>query len=408
MLSTLSVFAGRRFHFPFGPINFYPNLYVVLVGDPGTGKSTALNRAKEIVRESAVCPIGASQITKEALTLKMSSTIDGQPKKTPFLGQRFFHQDNRMIEYNQYAIFATELTQFIGVNPQGFLEFLTAVWDEPVVEVETKHKGSDYVVGPYITVLACMTPELVKGYLKMNILVGGFARRTAFIYTNTKNIVHWPEFSAEQQAARDRCIEFGRRLQDKSGAFSCSPTLKTFYEEWNQKNEEELPERAPNMRGWFESKGEMLWKLSMLVSLSEHEGKNLVLEVPHYKIALRWCELVERDLHRVFEGTGINPNAQAVAQVCRMLEGLGKPMALKTIKAMFYDNVTDMTMFDDMLKSMCTVGRLERRTISTDNQILGEVIGAPGTIEKHSAAELAQILLRPSMPAPVRNMDSSP
>src|SRR5688572_13626094 len=115
MLSCLSVFAGRRFWFPFGPMNFYPNLYVVLVGEPGTGKSTAMNMTKGIVRAANVCPIAASQITKEALTLKMSSTMDGKPKKEPFEGQRFFDHAGRKIEYNQYAIFATELTQFIGV-----------------------------------------------------------------------------------------------------------------------------------------------------------------------------------------------------------------------------------------------------------------------------------------------------
>jgi hypothetical protein len=318
MLATLSVFAGRRFWFPFGSLRFYPNLYVTLVGDPGGGKSTAMNRAKAIVRSAAVCPVAASQITKEALMQKMSSTHEGKPKPVPFAGQRFFTYEDQRHEYNQYAIFATELTQFIGVNPMGFLEFLTAVWDEPVVEVETKNKGCDYVLGPYVTMLACMTPDIVKGYLKMNILSSGFARRNAFVFSSDKNIVHWPEFTEEQQAAEERCVAFGKRIQSRCGAFGVSQECRTFYEDWDTENENTIKDRSPAIRGWFESKGEMLWKIAMLVALAEESP--LVIEVPHYKLALQFCAMLEKNLTRVFEGTGINPNAQAASQICRMLE----------------------------------------------------------------------------------------
>src|SRR5690606_27896636 len=132
MLGTLSAFAGRRFWFPFGPLTYWPNIYVVLVGDPGNGKSTAMNRGKNIVRQSGICPVAATQITKEAMVQKMANE--------KFAGKVQFKHENEIREYNQYAIFATELVEFIAVNPQGFLDFLTTVWDEPVLETEYKNK----------------------------------------------------------------------------------------------------------------------------------------------------------------------------------------------------------------------------------------------------------------------------
>lgn len=408
MLSTLSVFAGRRFWFPFGPYNYYPNLYVVLVGDPGNGKSSAMNRAKNIVRAAQVCPVAATQITKEALTKKMSASTEGVKKKTPFEGQRFFEHEGREIEYNQYAIFATELVEFISVNPQGFLDFLTTVWDEAILEVETKNKGEDHVMGPYITMLACMTPEKLKGFMKLSILTGGFARRTAFVYAGYKNIVHWPTRTPEQIEAENRCIEFGKALQSRSGPFDITEPCKRFYEDWNTENEKKMSDRTPCTRGWFESKGEMLFKLSMLIALSENGP--LVIDVRHYQAALRFCDMLEKEgrLDRVFEGTGINPNAGAATQICHMLERLGRPMNRKHIEMMFFDQVTDMNALRDTITHLISVGRLAERTISRDGRLLGSILGTPEVLGKLSNDECLPFLGRVQEPLGESGTDQSP
>src|SRR6266478_7740335 len=96
-LSALSVLAGRRFWFNLGPIRYYPNLYVVLVGHPGVKKSSALDRAKDIVRGVNCCPIAAAQATKEYIARAMSNE--------KFQGKRTFTYPGRREEYNQYAIF---------------------------------------------------------------------------------------------------------------------------------------------------------------------------------------------------------------------------------------------------------------------------------------------------------------
>lgn len=406
MLSTLSVFAGRRFWFPFGSMKFWPNLYVVFVGDPGCAKSTAMNISKEIVRASGVVPVAASQITKEALLQKMSSTVDGQAKKKAFEGQRFFDHDGKKKEYNQYAIYATELTQFIGVNPLGFLEFLTAVWDEPMIEVETKNKGCDYVVGPYITLTACMTPDIVKGYLKMNVLSSGFARRTSFVYDSGCNLIPWPDDSPDKLEAAKRCVEFGQRLQKRSGSFSLSPDAKKLYEEWFMQNENSKIDRVPTTKGWFESKGEMLFKVSMLIALAE-EVEDLVIEVPHYKMALYYCSLVEKNLSRVFEGIGINPNAAVISQICRMLESYDRPMNYKHILAMFIDNATSISDLKDTIQHLILVGRLAERHLTIDGKLAGTVIGTPSCLARYKDSELAAFLVRAALPQQESGIDPS-
>lgn len=406
MLMTLSVFAGRRFWLPFGPYTYYPNLYVVLVGDAGSCKSSAMNRAKDIVRASQVIPMPASQSTKEALLQKMSSTTDGKPKKDPYPGQKFFFHGDKKIEYNQYAIFATELTQFISQNPLGWIEFLTAVWDEPMIEVDTKNKGHDFVMHPYITMQACMTPDIVKGFLKMNILSSGFGRRTVWVYDSGPGIVARPVFTQEQKEAEERCILFGQELQKRSGAFTCSDECWVFYEEWYADNKKTLKDKAPNLQSWYRSKAEMLFKISMLIALAETD--ELVITLPVYRMALSFCNGIEARMGRVFEGTGINPNAMAAAQVCRMLEAMDTPMNKKHVESAFFDQATSINELRDTLAHLCNVGRLEERSLYANAVLIGTVIGTPTSMQGRSDAELVGFLGRYAAPQPESETGSSP
>lgn len=384
-LSSLSVLAGRRFWFDLGPIRYYPNLYVVLVGHPGVKKSSALDRAKDIVRGVNCCPIAAAQATKEFIARVMSND--------KFPGKKHFKWDGKLEEYNQYAIFATEFTQFIGVNPLAMLDFLTTVYTEKVYDCDTKGQGSDLVVGPYITLLACLTPEMMKGYVKMNILTGGFARRTQFVYGMFGTPVPWPGLSQDMLDAGDRCISWGKKMQSECGEFTLDEEAKEWYEKWYVDLQTNITEiSTPATEGYYRTKHEVLFKCAMLVSLSE-DLENRVLRKGHMEVVEnRFLLPYEKNLERVFEGAGINPNAAAAAQVCRMLEALDRPMLKKRIEAIFFDQATSLSELRDTLEHLCAVGRLAKRDLFINNQLVGTIIGTPQALKRYSDSEIYELL----------------
>lgn len=401
MLSTLSVFAGRRVWFPFGPRRYYPILYVALVGDPATGKSTAMERSLDVVRGAGICPVSGTRITKEALIKRMASE--------KFSGRKLYMEGTRQVEYNQYAIFATEFVDFLGLDAQGFLDFFTAAWDQPILDTETLHQGQSVVVGPYITLLACMTPEKLKGFMKLSVLTGGFARRCAWIYSSQRNRIDWPSFTESQQAAKDWCIEYGKRQQNIAGAFAITEDCKRLYETWNKENHETLLDKPPACRGWYESKGEILFKVSMLVALGEEQG--LLIDVPHYNAALKFCDFLEgkngERLNRVFEGAGINPNAGVSVQICNMLVALNRPMNKKQLRGMFGDQASSWRDLDDTLTHLVSVGKLSERTLQSNGSVLGTVIGTPTAMMGLSDSECVPFLGRSAMQQLSSGNDSS-
>jgi hypothetical protein len=408
MLGLLSIFAGRRFWFRNGHLKFDTKLYIVLVGDPGTGKSTASDFVKNMLRECKLVPMSATQITKEALTQKMSSTFEGKLKKTPFEGQKFFDYQGQKVEYNQYAIVSDELVEFIAPNPQGMMDFLTNAWGADIIDVETKNKGSDFIANPYITLLACMTPQKMKGLMKFSILTGGMARRTAWIFSSTSNWIPWAK--KPNQEIVQRILAYGHKLQNYCGEFVCSTETAAFYEAWDKDNHQTLKDKHPNVRTWFESKAEMLWKISMLAALAtlDFDNPSYVIELPHYRLALRWCELLENNLQRVFDGAGINPNSGAISQVIHMLEEMNEPMNRKHLVAMFMDNVTNLREFEDSLGHLVACGRLEQRDLFSGTTLIGTVIGTPGAIAKYSNQELAAFVVKKAVVAPQLGTDSGP
>jgi hypothetical protein len=402
-LSALAAIAGRRFWFRLGPFTYYPNFYVVLVGDPGVKKSAAMDVAKDLVRKVGKIPMAASSTTKEAIATEMGH------EKYP--GKKFFTNpvSGMMEEYNQLAIFATEFTTFLGVNPTGMLDFLTSIYTESVYDERYKNKGSTLFVGPFITMLACMTPETVKGYLKLNILTGGFSRRTMFVYGARGRPNPWPGNTPEQQAAMKRCIEFGKDVQTLAGEFVLSEDGAEWYEEWYMKNAHALPDRRPNIQNYFSTKHEFLFKTAMLVALSERHGDKLDNQITAANLEFlnsRFFSPVEEVLERVFEGAGINPNASAAAQVCRMLEALDKPMPLKHIHAIFFDQVTSLSDLKDTLQHLIAVGRLSSRDVTANGQLLGTIIGTPAALLRTTDVEAA-LVLRAPLPQPRKVLDQT-
>lgn len=61
-ISSLAAFLGRDCWFQFGHFNIYPNMYVKLIGSPGTRKSTAIKIAKQIVVQAGYENIAAEKI----------------------------------------------------------------------------------------------------------------------------------------------------------------------------------------------------------------------------------------------------------------------------------------------------------------------------------------------------------
>ena len=119
----------------------------------------------------------------------------------------------------------------------GMVEFLTDIWDEDVFEVKTKNRGTDHIMGPYVTLLGCLTTETMTNLMNTKIISSGFSRRCMFVYSaDMGNPVPRPVVTPSQKAAWERCVKRAKELQTVHGQFEWGDGAAEFYDNWYCKN----------------------------------------------------------------------------------------------------------------------------------------------------------------------------
>lgn len=378
----------------------YPNIYVVLVGSPGAKKSTAMNVAKKLIREIKDIPLAATAITKEALVRYMSEE-DSPCKKS------YKNVDGVIEEYTPMSIFATELTHFMSVNPIGMIDFLTTIYDEPVYEVKTKHAGNDLIEGPYITLLGCMTPDITSNFIKMNIITGGFARRSIFVWADSKQneLFPFPTVTHEQGQAWKACIEWAQKVKKVNGKFMWSKEARDWYEAWyiNHKRNILPTIKDPMVAGYYESKHVQLIKVTMLVALSE--SLELTLEKNYFTAALGFLDEAEQNLNRVFEGTGRNELAKVASKLIETIERINQPVPIKQLKLVFFRDAQGVD-FDKIKFHLITTDQLVEVSES-HNGVIIPMLATPRVAEDYRVRTGAKVVRLGSSPQTESKPDQS-
>lgn len=290
-----------------GHFNVFPNLYVVLVGPAGNRKTSAMTPAKNLMRTLEI-PFSAECVTKEKLVLdiKSAETIIGDMPEQ-FAAFRIYAPMTCMV---------TELSEFLGAGGVGMINFLTTIYDQDFYDIRTKNKGDTSIIGPYLTLLACTTPDWITTYLRQDVISGGFSRRAIFVLeTGKSGRIPFPEVTPEMAQAWENLVSYSKMLAKVRGPFTWDPEAKEFFSQWYI--ELKMP-TDPTIIGYYETKHMQLLKVAMLISISE--SPNLILTKTHLQMGLDLLGLVEANLGRVFAGIGRNELNAVASKVLSQLE----------------------------------------------------------------------------------------
>ncbi len=315
-LSTLSNFIGRRVWTEWGIIgNIYPQLYVILAGDPGCKKSTAMRISRRFVQGRGDVVIAPASITKEAITQMMGS------EKSPCLTTFEYLKERH--EFSHLAVYADEFVNLInsGGNPIGMIDFFTEVWGSDLFLENTKNKGNQTIKAPYISMLACMTSDTVRSLMAQKIISGGMTRRCIFAYGKSEGkSIPFPTETGEQKAACLRLASHGQYLKNLAGPCYWTPEGRAFFEQWYHTNTKRRERESNSVLAQFlETKPEYVIKIAMLLALAEYDVKELCLEASHVERATELVTLVENGSSDILSGTGRNPMALVQSDVMKTL-----------------------------------------------------------------------------------------
>jgi hypothetical protein len=341
-LSLLSSLVSRRVWFDQKYYKIYPNLYVVFVGEPGDKKTTAMNIARQFAQKSDV-KIAPPSITKEAVTMMLGS----KNKESPFLTQLSTLNEFGpvLVEAAHMSFFASEIVTMLsaGGNPIGMIEFLTDIYDRETFEVVTKNKGTDVIICPYLTMLACMTPEQTGSMLKQNLITGGFSRRCVFVFGRSKLIgVPFPELTDTQKAAAAFIEEHLTKIKETiKGEFTFTADARAFFEHWYQRKHQLLQQEGNAVhKNWLRSKDVIAIKVSMLLRIGALDTTRTI-DLPTLQRAIAMLDKVEPDLDRIFSGAGRNVSNELATKILTHLrEARGQQLPRKKLLQFLFSDGT--------------------------------------------------------------------
>lgn len=189
LLSCLGAYLGRQYRLPFGDFNIHSNMYVMLIGDPGTRKSTAIKLSKKVLSSAGYDKFAAERTSKEKFLLDLEGVEDdeGGTKDTNAVMRNLFGDDYVAGDPRECFICADEFNEFVGSGNLEFLSLLGSLWDwdDPRQPFKQRLKTSRSVniFQPTISILAGNThagfaeafpPQAIgQGFLSRLILVFG-------------------------------------------------------------------------------------------------------------------------------------------------------------------------------------------------------------------------------------------
>jgi hypothetical protein len=302
--SALSAVAGalrRRVYFDYGHFHLYPNMYNVLIGPPGSMKSTAMRIGNALLSKVPNVKFSVDSITRERLIQDISQA----------------NQEGA----SAMTVYCSEFSSFFSSSGPEMAVFLTDIYESPVKWAHSsKSGGQNTLNAPCLNLHACTTPETMAKQLPIHVVGLGLTSRTNFIHAElARDRPYRTKKTPTDGEMEGYLINDLQVISTYSGEFDFDSEADSMYDKWYrgfQKN----PKAATNderLRPWFSRKHTHVIKLCMALAASRLEAP--VMTKQDLATAFELCEEIEAVMGRAFSGFGAATTAQPMEKIIELL-----------------------------------------------------------------------------------------
>ena len=175
-ITAVSGAVERRVWVETGKGKLYPNLYTLLVGPPGSGKSQAIDPVKELWMDQKELKVAPDNVTKAAL-------IDVLQKNARWLIRD--DVENGALEYHTTLVPCPEFGVLMSKHDLDFISVLNHIYDNPKNYREERRSmegRNPDVTNPQIVMLAGTQPDFLASVLPEEAWGMGFCSRIIMVY----------------------------------------------------------------------------------------------------------------------------------------------------------------------------------------------------------------------------------
>ena len=256
-ITAIGALLGRSCFLPFGHARVFPNLYTMLIGDPGCRKSTAIKTiCRKLVSSSGYDLFAADKGSKEKFLIDLEglteetngSYVDGRVagrrKVDETTLENLWGPEANCLEPKEVFICADEFSEFSGVGNAEFYTTLGNFWDwddehRPFAN-RLKNSKSIAIFQPTVSILGGTTSSKFAKIFPPEIMDDGFLSRMVVVggSRSERRYPEPPEPDPEQTALLIEQLKQLRIGQFPGGAIhrtdEARALLATIYTDWQE------------------------------------------------------------------------------------------------------------------------------------------------------------------------------
>ena len=269
-----------------------PNLYTMLVGTPGTGKSVTIAAAEVLLRDVTGVHVAPTSMT-------MASMVDCLAEAKCSLVRP--GQVPPLVEFNSLTILADELAALIHQYDHEFMAGLTKIYDGGLYAQYRRGKDLRIKIEfPQINLLAGTTPYNLSTFMPEGAWEQGFASRIIMVYSGERRLSDI--FDTDRTNLADSPL-YNDLLHDLQsihatyGPLTMTDPAKAAFRKWREDGEKPTP-KHPKLTHYCSRRFSHLIKLCMIASVSR--GTDMTITMADLDLAKNWLLGAELSMPDIF------------------------------------------------------------------------------------------------------------
>jgi hypothetical protein len=376
----------------------FPNLYTILTGEPGMGKTQVLlpiiecmkfhkisnknesleklRRYEETIGNKIMDPEsiktmlemftqqesgsykGYDEIKQDPLVFPMGPeavTFETRRKNT---GIKSKMSPNGIYTHSSMVFVLEEISSLFPRQCEKVVNYLVKSYDCGDFEYHTKHQGIDIVRKPCLNFIGGTTPKFMEDTFTDKLIGEGFSARTLFVYAAVPRSYRFgpSTYSPEQLQCKLDIIKHLKDLSELYGEVKYSPESLEYFRQYF---EEILPTKRanfhPKLTPYYARKNIHAPKLAMAIHFSY--SLDMVLRIEDCVLALSILDALEENMHFALNFGGKNPLALGTKRVIKLLNTHG-PMTKYEIWLKTEGEFGEKTL-EEIIKFIVTTNQVE-------------------------------------------------
>jgi len=279
----------------------HPNLYVLILGHPGVGKTRTIREARSYV-------IDLPDFHLAPISLTFASLVDSLVQAKRFM----VRLPDPPLEYNSMYIAADELGAFVHKHEDDMIAGLSAFYDpDPYTQSRRMFKGDNIKIkSPQLNMLCGSTPSNLMKFMPEGAWEQGFTSRLLMIFSDERIV---GDDFAPKVHNHNAALEYDLRIiNNLTGEFEVTEDYRDAVNNWRAVGEIPVPSH-PKLIHYVTRRRAHLYKLSMIASLDK--SNSLILTKADFNRAMGWLLEAETAMPQIFKAGAGSADGQALEEI---------------------------------------------------------------------------------------------